>query len=104
MLQEPLNKASLWHGKLCAGPKPVQKPPMNLPKINHIVGGTKAPGVSIWDEITRSYEVQSAHYWAGVKKRAAEYRAKATAPPYQRTCLACMWQLSDGGAAWVARG
>jgi hypothetical protein len=63
---------------------------MILPEINHIVGGTKVPGVPIWDEITRSYAVQSAEYWGGVKKRAAIYRAEQTTPPYQRTCLACM--------------
>ena len=61
---------------------------MRLPVINRIVGGTRAPSVSIWDELTRSYAIQSAEYWVGVKKRALEYRS--TTPPYQRTCLACM--------------
>ena len=88
MLQKPLNEASLWRGKLSAGPKPVQKPPMVLPEINHIVGGTRVPGIPVWDEITHAYEVQSAMYWAGVKKRALEYRL--TTAPYQRRCQACM--------------
>ena len=69
---------------------------MILPEINHIIGGTKTPGVPIWDEITRAYAVQSGLYWEGVKKRAVEYRAAVataagpTSPPYRRTCLACM--------------
>lgn len=63
---------------------------MVLPEINHVVGGSRPPGVPIWDEITRAYEVQSALYWAGVKKRADIYRAATSPPPYRRTCLACM--------------
>jgi hypothetical protein len=90
MLQKPLNESRLWRGKLSGGQKPVQRPPMVLPQINHIIGGTRAPGVPIWDEITRAYAVQSAEYWYGVKKRADIYRLDATTPPYQRTCLGCM--------------
>jgi hypothetical protein len=89
MPQKPLNEASLWRGKLSAGPKPVLRPPMVLPEINHIIGGTRAPGVPIWDEITQAYEAQSALYWYGVKKRADVYRSNATTPPYRRTCQAC---------------
>lgn len=63
---------------------------MVLPEINHIVGGTKRPGVPIWDEITQSYAAQSFLYWQGVKKRAAEYRGQEmSTPPCRRTCLAC---------------
>ena len=57
---------------------------MILPEINHIVGGTKRPGVPIWDEIRRSYDIQSAEYWAGAKKRMDTYRAQEMAtPPYR---------------------
>ena len=72
---------------------------MILPEINHIVGGTKRPGVPIWDEIRRSYEVKSALYWEGVKKRMDTYRAQeASTPPYQRMCLACIQRSCDEGA------
>ena len=50
---------------------------MILPVINDIIGGTRAPEIPIWDEITWAYEVQSAIYWAGVKKRMDIYRAQA---------------------------
>ena len=97
MLQKPLNESRLWRGKLTPGPKPVQKPPMVLPVINHIIGGTRAPDVPIWDEITGAYEVQSAIYWAGVKKRALEYCLPT--PPCRRTCQAYTQRRCGGGAS-----
>jgi hypothetical protein len=90
MLLKPFNEANLWRGKLQAGQASVQIPPMVLPEINHIVGGTKVPGVPIWDEIRQSYEVKSAEYWQGVKKRTAIYRSEQSTPPYRRMCLGCM--------------
>ena len=98
MLQKPLNESRLWRGKLTPGPKPVQRPPMILPEINHIIGGTKAPSVPIWDEIRRSYEIQSAEYWFGAKKRMDTYRAQETTP-CRRTYLGCTQRSCGGGAS-----
>lgn len=56
---------------------------MILPEIRSTIGGTKPPTERIWDEITRSYDLQSKKYWEGVKRRAIEYRARKTMNPYQ---------------------
>jgi len=85
MLLKPLNEWTLWQGTIqrehyC---EPIRKPPMILPEIRSTIGGTKPPAERIWDEITRSYDLQSKKYWEGVKERAREYRARKTTNPYQ---------------------
>ena len=78
MHQKPFNESSLWRGKLRAGPKPVQKPPMDLPKIIDGIGGTLRPSEPIWDGIVKRYDAQSKAYWEGVRKRQQEYRLRQT--------------------------
>ena len=78
-VQRPFNEEMLWKGKIQkanypeATPKP--KPPMDLPKINTIVGGTiKDPRKPIWEGINDSYKSYSSDYWAGVRVRNLIYR------------------------------
>ena len=77
-VQRPFNEEMLWKGKIQKAnyPEKNPKPPMDLPKINTIVGGTikdpRAP--PIWEGINDSYRSYSNDYWAGVKVRNLIYR------------------------------
>jgi hypothetical protein len=84
MLLKPLNEFSLWRGKLQAGQKPVEKPPMNLPKIIDGIGGTVRPSKPIWQEILKEGDALSQAYWEGLKKRQQEYRLRETLKAYNR--------------------
>ena len=88
-VQRPFNEHALWQGKIQQAnypPNPLN-PPMNLPKINSIVGGTiKDPSApQIWEEINHSYTKYSTNYWSRVKERQQLYRTEQanypTLPP-----------------------
>ena len=97
-VQRPFNQDALWQGKiqLANYSNPKQNPPMILPKINNIVGGTlKDPSAPpIWEEVNQSYRTYSTSYWSRVKDAHNTYRLQFTYPkppsspssfsPYQR--------------------
>lgn len=77
-VQRPFNEHALWKGKiqLANYPTTSRNPPMILPKINSIVGGTlKDPSAPpIWEEVTQSYNNYSTSYWSRVKDAHNTYR------------------------------
>ncbi len=80
-VQRPFNEEMLWKGKIqqthSSTPSPKAKQPMDLPRINTIVGGTiKDYRKPIWEGINDSYKSYSKDYWAGVKVRNLIYRFK----------------------------
>lgn len=85
-VQRPFNEHALWQGKiqLANYPSNTEKPPMILPKINTIVGGTiKDPTApQIWEEINHSYRKYSRTYWARVKERQHAYRMEQANYPH----------------------
>jgi|UniRef100_A0A6C0K775 hypothetical protein len=74
-MPRPFNEHILWKGKIQESnyPAPLRKPPMDLPIVNHIVGGT-IYDPNIYRNINKSYAAYSAEYWKGVLERRAEYR------------------------------
>ena len=83
-VQRPFNEHVLWQGKIQKSnyPNPNQKPPMILPKINSIIGGTiKDPmAPPIWEEMNQSYTTYSKSYWFRVKDVHNKYRAQHNYP------------------------
>jgi hypothetical protein len=74
-MPRPFNEHILWKGKIQQSNYPAthRKPPMDLPIVNHIVGGT-IYDPNIYKNINKSYAAYSAEYWKGVLERRAEYR------------------------------
>lgn len=77
-MTRPFNEHLLWKSKMERSkyiPFQVtrQNPPMELPEVNSIVGGT-VYNSQIYEDICKSYEAYSAAYWRGVRHRQAEYR------------------------------
>ena len=81
-MPRPFNEHILWKGKIQQSnypPPPPRKPPMDLPIVNHIVGGT-IYDPNIYKNINKSYEAYSSQYWQGVLERRAEYRKMNAVP------------------------
>ena len=73
----PFNEECLWKSAMERSGNtriPVLKPPMVLPKINHIIGGTVPDGTNIHEERIKRNACNSAIYWEGVARRQAVYR------------------------------
>jgi hypothetical protein len=74
-MPRPFNEDLLWKSKMQRSnfPAPVAKPPMELPEVNPIIGGT-VYNSQIFEDMNKSYTAYSTEYWAGVRMRHAEYR------------------------------
>ena len=72
-----LNEKRLWKGQLQKNHYPsLLQPPMILPKVNSLVGGSYPVKDRIHEEMCKSWEEISRNYWIGARKRMAEYRSK----------------------------
>ena len=78
-MTRPFNEHLLWKGVIQRAnyPKPSQKPPMILPKINSLTGKEMNPP-DLNKEMNKMYVKYSQEYWAGVEQRKWEYRMART--------------------------
>ena len=74
-----LNENRLWKGQLQKNHYPsLLQPPMIVPKVNSLVGGSYPIKDRIHEEMCKSWEEISRKYWIGARKRMAEYRRRNT--------------------------
>jgi len=81
-MPRPFNEHILWKGKIQQSnypPPPPRKPPMDLPIINSLIGGT-IYNSQIYEDINKSYAAYSSQYWQGVQERRDEYRKMNAVP------------------------
>lgn len=72
-----LNEGSLWKGQLQKNHSPsLLQPPMMLPKVNTLVGGSYPVKDRIHEEMCNSWKEISRAYWEGARKRMAQYRRR----------------------------
>jgi hypothetical protein len=83
MLLKAFNEECLWKSAMERSGntrKPTLKQPMNLPKINTVVGGTMPDGNNIHEDRVKRNAYISAMYWEGVNRRKAIYRDRLKYP------------------------
>lgn len=76
MQSRPYNPSRLWQStaEKSQQAKPIQQPPMVLPKVNSLTGIYKSPSPSIHDERVEKNRIDSLLYWSQVNYRKALYR------------------------------
>jgi hypothetical protein len=78
MKTKAFNEDFLWKGAIQSAnwPAPVQREPMDLPKINRLTGKPHPTNDMIFDEICEKTAAMSSQYWFGERLRRAAYRER----------------------------